>query len=103
MPRLLAFSVFSIKSHSNLSGSFGVPLDIVITSFWYSSISLDILCAIAALFPEPFLALPYVVSHQASFLTFAHYLWIEVSLHIAKRTALQPAISAAKIQTASSP
>jgi hypothetical protein len=56
------------------------------------SISQDTLFAIARLFSEPFLAQPFAILHQASFQVFARFLWIEVSLHIAERTALQPAI-----------
>lgn len=66
-------------------------------SLFSISISPDILSVISQLFPALFLALSFAIWYQASFLTFARFLWIEVSLHIAERTALQPATSAAKI------
>jgi hypothetical protein len=44
-----------------------------VSSSFTLPISLDTLYAIAVLFPEPFLALPYAILHQASFLTFAHF------------------------------
>jgi len=59
-------------------------------SVTYLSISPDILFSVAQLFPSIFLAQSFAILHQASFLTFARFLWIVVSLHIAERTALQP-------------
>src|SRR5918995_6025919 len=66
-------------------------------------ISQDTVSAIAQLFPALFQVQSFAILHQSSFPTFACFLWIEVSLHIAEMTVLQPATSAVKIQTASFP
>ncbi len=71
--------------------------------YLYFPTFLDTLFAIAQLFAEPFLAQPFAVLHQVSFLIFAGLLWIEVSLHIAEKRALQPATLAAETRIASSP
>ncbi len=71
--------------------------------YLYFPTFLDTLFAIAQLFAEPFVAQPFAVLHQASFLIFVGLLWIEVSPHIAEKRALQPATLAAKIPIASSP
>ena len=71
--------------------------------YLYFPTFLDTRFAIAQLFAEPFVARPFAILHQASFPASARFLWIEVSLHIAERIALQPATLAAKIPIASSP
>jgi hypothetical protein len=53
------------------------------------SISLDIVSAIAQLFPALFQVQSFAILHQSSFLTFARFLWIEVSLHIAEMIGLR--------------